>query len=537
MSHFPLLTILVLVPTGVALLVAFLPRTQTRAIEAVAVLGTLITLGFALAVAVQFHVGVSSYQLTDHYSWIGDFGISWNLGVDGISLFLVLLTAVLFPVALAAAGRARDVKAFAAWMLLLEAACLGSFLALDVFLFFVFFELTLVPMYFIIGGWGFEHRGSAAVKFFLYTFLGSGLMLVGLLTVVFIHQHATGQLTFSLVRLEATPGLTGVTGIVLFLAFLAAFAVKAPIFPLHTWSPDAYAQSPTAGVVVLAGVMAKLGTYGIIRFNFTLFPRTTVELTPVLLTFAVVSILYGAVVAAAQRDLKRLVAYASLAGMGFITLGLFALTTQGLTGGVFQMLNHGLYTAALFLLAGMIYERRGTWQLPALRGLQRPAPILAGVFTVVMMAAIGLPGLNGFIGEFLILLGTFLSHRWWAVAGATGVVAAAIYLLWAFQRAFHHRPDEVNAKVADLSWGERAIMLPLVAFIVFLGIYPRPVLERITPSVDAVLTRVERGGSYVVPKVAAASHGGRRVTLTSTGGRSADVPADGGHQVAGNRQP
>lgn len=538
MSHFPLLTILVLVPAGVAVVVAALPRHQEKAIEVVALLGTLVTLGFALAVAVRFHVGIPGYQLTDHYRWISDFGISWYLGVDGISLFLVLLTAVLFPIAMVGTGQARDAKSFAAWMLLLEAACLGSFLSLDVFLFFVFFELTLVPMYFIIGGWGFERRGSAAVKFFLYTFLGSALMLVGLLTVVFIHQHHTGHLTFNLVQLEATPGLTGVTGIALFLAFLAAFAVKAPIFPLHTWSPDAYGQSPTAGVVVLAGVMAKLGTYGIIRFDFTLFPRATVEMVPVLLTFAVVSILYGAGVAAAQRDLKRLVAYSSLSGMGFIVLGLFALTSQGVSGGVLQMLNHGLYTAALFLLIGMIYERRGTWQLPALRGLQRRAPLLAGVFTVAMMAAIGLPGLNGFVGEFLILLGTFLSHRWWAVAGAAGVVAAAIYLLWAFQQAFWHRTDEQNAKVVDLSWGERALMLPLVAFIVFLGVYPRPVLERITPSVDAVLARVEHGGAYVAPRVAAASRGPQRVTLTKAGDSPrASVAIDHHHDVAAGRQP
>lgn len=539
MSHFPLLTILVLVPAGMSVAVALLPRHQVKAIEAVAILGTLVTFGFALAMAVRFRVGVPGYQLTDHYRWIGDFGISWYLGVDGISLFLVLLTAVLFPLALVGTGRARDAKSFGVWMLLLEAACLGSFLSLDVFLFFVFFELTLVPMYFIIGGWGFERRGSAAVKFFLYTFLGSALMLVGLLAVVFIHQHHTGHLTFNLVQLEATPGLTGVTGIALFLAFLAAFAVKAPIFPLHTWSPDAYGQSPTAGVVVLAGVMAKLGTYGIIRFDFTLFPRATVEMVPVLLTFAVVSILYGAGVAAAQRDLKRLVAYSSLSGMGFITLGLFALTSQGVSGSVLQMLNHGLYTAALFFLIGMIYERRGTWQLPALGGLQRPAPLLAGVFTVAMMAAIGLPGLNGFVGEFLILLGTFVSHRWWAVAGAAGVVAAAIYLLWAFQRAFWHRTDELNAKVRDLSWGERALMAPLVAFIVFLGVYPRPVLERISPSVNAVLARVEHGGSYVVPRVAAASRGGHRVMLTSAGGSAkTSVVADHHRRdVAEGRQP
>jgi NADH-quinone oxidoreductase subunit M len=501
-SHVPLLTILVLLPAAAAVVVGFVPRRLVRTIEALALVASLAVLGLALDVAVRFRVGDPSFQMVDRYPFIGRLGVGWHLGVDGISLFLVLLTAVLFPIALAGARVGRDPKAFAAFLLLLEAACLGSFLALDVLLFFLFFELTLVPMYFLIGGWGYERRGYAAVKFFLYTFLGSALMLVGLLAVVFVHQHDTGRLTFDLVALEHTPGLSGATGIALFLAFLAAFAVKAPVFPLHTWSPDAYAESPTAGVVVLAGVMAKLGTYGIIRFDFTLFPKATVELAPVLLTFAAIGVVYGAVVAAAQRDLKRLLAYSSLAGMGFVLLGLFALTAEGMTGGILQMLNHGIFTAALFLLVGMLYERRGTFQIPRLAGLQRPAPVLAAVFTVAMMASIGLPGLNGFVGEFLILLGTFLTHRWWAVVAGSGVIFAAVYLLWAYQRVFHHRADRENLEVRDLSWRERLVLLPLVGFMVFLGVYPGPVLARIGPSVDQVIRGIETSTTYVEPAVA-----------------------------------
>ena len=344
-------------------------------------------------------------------------------------------------------------------MLLLEAAVMGSFLSLDLIVFFFFFELTLVPAYFIIAGWGHERRAYAAVKFFLYTFLGSAFLLVGILSLAFIHQSQTGVLTFSLPALEHTR-LSSSTEILLFLAFTSAFAVKAPLFPFHTWSPDAYTEAPAGGSVVLSGVLAKLGTYGIIRFDLNLFPQATRTLAPLILTLAVIGIVYGAVVACAQRDMKRLVTYSSLAQIGFIALGTFALSTQGLSGAVLLMLNHGLIVGGLFLLIGFIYERRGTWQTTELRGLQKVAPVMAGVFTVLMMASIGVPGLNGFVSEFLVLVGTFLTHRWWAVVAVVGVIVAAIYLLWAYQQVFHGVPKPEDEKTRDLSWLERLVVAP-----------------------------------------------------------------------------
>jgi NADH-quinone oxidoreductase subunit M len=499
---FPLLTTMVLVPAGTALLVLMVPRSKTAAVRGIGLAGSLATMGLAVAVGVEFSVGYGGYQLVSRHSWISVFGISWNLGVDGISLFLVLLCVLLFPICLVGAGVKSDPKAFVAWMLVLETACLGSFLSLDLLLFFIFFELTLVPIYFIIGAWGHGRRNYAAIKFFLYTFLGSAFLLVGILAVVFIHQHQTGVLTFDLVRLTRTH-FSSSTEILLFLAFTAAFAVKAPVFPLHTWSPDAYTAAPAAGAVILAGVMAKLGTYGIIRFDLTLFPRTAVRLAPLFLTLAVIGIVYGAIVAAAQRDLKRLIAYSSLAHLGFIVLGTFAFTRQGLSGGVIQMLNHGLYTAALFLLVAMLYERRRTWQTTDLKGLQRPAPVMAAVFVLVVLASIGLPGLNGFVGEFLVLVGTFITHRWWAVVATAGVVLAAVYLLWAYQQVFHGRPSGENSRVKEMTWREGAVMAPLVVLIVVIGIYPRPVLDRISPSVNQLVAHVSAHSGQHEPAVAA----------------------------------
>ncbi len=523
MAHdgaFPFLTTLILLPAGTALVAALVPkvlgdRHQRMAVELVGALGTLATLALAVTVAVRFHVGDGSFQMVSLHQWAPSIGVSWHLGVDGISLFLVLLAAVLFPLALLGARVHRDPRSYVVWLLLLEAACLGSFVALDLILFFLFFELTLVPVYFIIAGWGFARRAMAATKFFIYTFLGSAFLLVGIVALAVLHaeQVPGHRLTFDLIPLMHTHlGLTA--QVLLFLSFTAAFAVKAPIFPFHTWSPDAYAESPTAGVVILAAVMAKLGTYSILRFDLTLFPRAVVDLAPELLTLGAIGILYGALVACAQRDLKRLLAYSSLAHIGFIILGTFALTTQGVTGGVLQMVNHGLVTAALFLLVGWIYERRRTWQASELRGLQRPAPMMAAAFTVAMMASIGLPGLNGFVGEFLVLSGTFLSHRWWAVVATFGVVLAAIYMLWAYQQTFHQRPTPADAATRDLSWREGAVILPLVALIVFLGVYPKPVLDRITPSVTRLVQHVESRTGTHQPAVATAGPAGAAVART-----------------------
>src|SRR5688500_14889882 len=339
--------------------------------------------------------------------------------------------------------------------------------------------------------------------FFLYTLFGSAFMLVGMLTLVLLSANGDQRITFDLVELAQRQSLAADTARWVFLSFAIAFAVKVPLFPVHTWLPDAHTEAPTAGSVILAGVLLKLGTYGIVRFGVSLFPQAAVDLAPLLLTLAVIGIIYGALVATVQRDLKRLVAYSSVAHLGFIVLGTFALTTQGVSGGVLQMVNHGLSTGALFLLVGMIYERRHTRLISELSGLQKPAPMLAAVFTVVMLSSVGLPGLNGFVGEFLILLGTFVTHRWWAVVATAGVILAALYLLWAYQRVFHGVPDGDNATIADLTPRELGVMLPLVAAIVFLGVYPKPALDRITPSVERFIEHVEARTGFQQPDVAA----------------------------------
>jgi NADH-quinone oxidoreductase subunit M len=505
-TAFPFLTVLVLLPAGTAVVAALVPRglsvrSAARVTEGIGLAGSVATLALAITIAARYRSGDGGFRFVSQHVWAPSLGISWHLGVDGISLFLVLMAAVLFPLALLSGPVREHPRAYVGWVLLLESACLGSFVALDLVLFFLFFELSLVPVYFVIAGWGFARRAYAAIKFFVYTFLGSAFLIVGIVAVAFIHDHQTGKLTFDLVSLESTHlGLA--SQVLLFLAFTASFAVKVPIFPFHTWSPDAYAEAPAAGSVILAAVMAKMGTYGIVRFDLELFPRAVVDLAPLLLTLGVVGIVYGSIVAAATKDLKRLVAYSSLAQLGFIILGTFALSTQGLTGSVLQMVNHGLIVAVLFIVIGYIYERRGSWQANELRGLQRPAPMLAAAFTVGMLASIGLPGLNGFVGELLILLGTFLTHRWWAVVATSGVVLAAIYLLWAYQQAFHREPDPVNASTRDISWREGAVVFPLVVVIFFLGIYPKPVLDRITPSVDLLVHRVESATSTSQPPVA-----------------------------------
>jgi len=358
-------------------------------------------------------------------------------------------------------------------------------------------------MYFLIGGWGYDRRIYATLKFFLYTMVGSALMLVGILAVVFLHRQATGNLTFDVVTLAKEQSLASSTARWLFLAFAASFAIKVPIFPVHTWLPDAHTEAPTGGSVILAGIMLKLGTYGFLRFGLYLFPQAAVDLAPVFLTLGTIGIIYGAVVATMQKDLKRLVAYSSVAHLGFIVLGIFGLSQQGLEGGVLQMVNHGISTGALFLLVGMIYERRHTRQIAELGGIQRVAPVFAGVFMLVMLSSIGLPGLNGFVGEFLVLIGTFVTHRWWAVAATSGVILAALYLLWAYQRVFHGRAEGANAAFPEMTMRERAIMAPLVVLIVFLGVYPRPVLERIAPAVRNLVSHVEEHSDYRQPAVAA----------------------------------
>jgi NADH-quinone oxidoreductase subunit M len=500
-AAFPYLTVLVLLPAGAAVVTALVPAASRTLVRAVGWIGTLAALGVAVAAVIKFHSGFGGFQMVSTHPWISSLGISWSVGIDGISLFLVLMTVLLFPIALGGSGDRSGDKSFVAWMLLLEAGCLGSFCSLDVLMFFLFFELTLVPVYFLISGWGHERRGYAATKFFLYTLGASAFLLVGILALVALHAHQSGVTTFD-VRALATTHLSGTAGVLLFLAFTAAFAVKAPIFPFHSWSPDAYSESPAAGSIVLAGVMAKLGTYGIVRFDLELFPKAVVTLAPLLLTLGVIGIIYGGVVAAVQHDLKRLIAYSSLAHIGFIVVGAFALTGQALSGAVLQMVNHGIYTAALFLLVAMIYRRVGSFSTADLSGIQTKAPVLAALFTVCMLASIGVPGLNGFVGEFLILTGTFLTHRWWAVVATAGVVVAAIYLLWAYQQVFHGKARALVAEKAfpEITVRETLVMAPLVAIIVLLGVFPGPALSRITPSVDRLVAHVEQVAHPKIPQ-------------------------------------
>jgi NADH-quinone oxidoreductase subunit M len=488
------------VPMIGAAVVALTPKTRHEIVTTLGLGVSGATLALAVWLMTNFNKAEAGYQFASKHQWISQFGVSWNLGVDGISLWLVVLTGILFPIAIFGPDERHERKNYVAWLLLLEAGVMGVFLSLDLFMFFVFFEIVLVPMYFLIGGWGHGNKTYSALKFFLYTMFGSALMLVASITLVALAKPKLGMYTFDITQL-AEAGLGQTTARWLFLAFALAFSIKVPIFPLHTWLPDAHTDSPTAGSVILAGVMLKMGTYGLIRFGLFLFPEASSWFGPVMLTLGVIGIIYGALTAVVQKDLKRLVAYSSVAHLGFIVVGTYAMTQQALSGSVLQMINHGVSTPALFLLVGWIYERRHTREIAELRGLQKMAPVFAGVFTIVMLSSIGVPGLNGFVGEFMILIGTFLTHRWWAVVAASGVILAALYLLWAYQRTFHGEPDAGDS-MEDLNFREKLAIAPLLILIVLMGVYPKPFLDRIDPSVKALITHIEDKTSVREPEVA-----------------------------------
>ncbi len=531
---FPLLTALILLPLSGAFITTLIPRTRTEIVPVLGFLFSMATLALSVWLMTNFETGVADYQFVSDHEWVRQFGISWTLGVDGISLWLVVLTGFLFPIALFGPDERKDIKAYVAWILLLEAGVMGVFLSLDLILFFVFFEVVLVPMYFLIGGWGHGNKTYAAMKFFVYTMFGSSLMLVASITLAFLAKPKLGALTFD-IRELANAGLGVTTSRWLFLAFALAFAIKVPLFPLHTWLPDAHTEAPTAGSVILAGVMLKMGTYGLIRFGLFLFPEASNWFGPVMLTLGTIGIIYGALVAVVQKDLKRLVAYSSVAHLGFIVIGTYSLTNQGLSGAVLQMVNHGLSTGALFLLVGWIYERRHTREIAQLKGLQKLAPVMAGVFTIVMLSSIGVPGLNGFVGEFMILTGTFLTARWWAVISALGVILAALYLLWAYQRTFHGEPDEENrAHMHDLTIRERLAIAPLLVMIVVLGVYPKPFLDRIDPSVKALIARVEEATGRKEPAVAKAQ--GVVAEIETGGAKKVSEGSDEGSDVGSEEE-
>ncbi len=494
-----MLTWLILLPVVAAAVVALVPRQRTELHLPLGITLSVVPLGLAAYVFYVFEP-VPGVQFTEFGVWYEPWGISWFLGVDGISMPMVVLTTLLVPVALAASTAiTKRTKEFVVYTLLLEAGMIGVFLALDLFLFFVFFEAVLVPMYFIIGIWGSERRIYAAMKFFIYTAFGSALMLAGIIALAIAHADQFGVASFALSDLMNIDLGTGAERW-LFAAFALAFAIKVPLFPLHTWLPDAHTEAPTAGSVLLAGVLLKLGTYGLLRFNLTLFPEASVDAIWIMGALAVVGIVYGAVVAIVQPDLKRLVAYSSVSHLGFIVLGTFALTSGSLQGAVIQNVNHGLTTGALFLLVGMIYERRHTKEITELGGLQRVMPIYAGFFLFMIFASIGLPGLNGFVGEFLVLIGSFTTLPLLAVLAATGVILAAIYLLWAYERVFTGVPEmEENKILTDLTPREVSLLVPLAALVLVLGLYPNILLDKIAPSTEAVLDRIEEATDYRVP--------------------------------------
>jgi NADH-quinone oxidoreductase subunit M len=491
------LTFLLVVPLAGAFGAALTRKVEGRA-YLVAISAATVELALALVVACLYNDHIAKAQTFDfatRHVLSAPFGLAYDVSVDGISVLMVVLTALTVLLALLGARDRRQEPAFVAWMLLLTCFTMGSFLSHDLLEFFIFFELTLVPCYFIISQWGGRERAKAALKFFIYTFTGSAFLLIGILYLGFAHQNQiTGSaLTFSYSALSSTAMSHG-TAVWLFIAFAIAFAVKAPIWPLHTWSPLTYAEAPTAGSIEMSALLAKLGTYGLLRFAVGLFPLALVTMRPVLLTLAVIGIIYGSMLACTTPDLKRFVAYSSLAQMGFITLGVMSGSTIATVGAVLLMFNHGVITIGFFLIIGFIEKRRGSVLIKDLRGLQGPAPIMAALFTVVMLASIGLPGLSGFVSEYLILIGTFATHTWWAVVATFGVVAAALYLLWAYQRVFHGKAEGANAEIADASTHEQWVLVPVVLLIVVLGVFPKPVLDRITPSVQQLIHHVAPSG-------------------------------------------
>jgi NADH-quinone oxidoreductase subunit M len=489
----PVLPFILGLPIAGAIAIALLPKGRADVIRLVAIAATVGAAALAVYLLFPFEPEHIGFQFQTDVTWIEAFDVRFHLGIDGISLMLVVLTGLLFALAILGAQPDHDEKAYYAWLLVLEAGCLGAFMALDTLIFFLMFELSIVPLYLLIGGWGHGRRVYAANKFFLYTLLASVFMLVALVVqAVSAHAGPNGGITFDVQKLAESTAIGEGLGRWLFLGFAIAFAVKTPIFPFHTWLPDAHTEAPTAGSVTLAAVVLKLGTFGFLRFAIYLFPEAARFFSPALMVLAIIGIVYGAAVAAMQRNLKRVVAFSSVAHMGFCILGLFSLTTIGIEGSILVMINHGIATGALFLLLGFLYTRRHTYEIAELSGLQKVAPWFAGVFTLVMLASIGLPGLNGFVGELLSLQGAFLANRWYAVVAGTGVILAALYLLWAYQRVFHGETTEPNRLFPDLRTGERLVMVPLIALIVALGVYPKPLLDRIEPAVVELVRHVER---------------------------------------------
>ncbi len=505
MDGTPILSIMTYTPLLGALLLMFLvPKQDTHIIKAVATIFTLLTFAFSLYVWSLFELGTHEMQLVEQVSWIPSIGVTYHFGIDGISILLVMLTAVIsILVVLCSFSDVEErMKEYYVCILFLETGMLGVFLALDFFLFYIFWEIMLVPMYFLIGIWGHGRKLYSAIKFFLYTLFGSVFMLLAILALYFLNnnpEYGTGELTFNVLTLinnlkvPVEPVFAGLTTQdLIFLGLFLGFAIKVPMFPFHTWLPDAHTDAPTAGSVILAGVLLKMGTYGFLRFSLPLLPVASFNMVGFVCILAIIGVIYGALVAMAQKDMKRLVAYSSVSHMGFLMLGIFALNPEGVTGGLIQMINHGVSTGALFLLIGIIYEKRHTREIAAFSGLSKVIPVFAVIFAITMFSSIGLPGLNGFVGEFLILLGLFKSNIVYAAFAVTGIVLGAAYMLWLFQRTMFGEPEGAdNQNMTDLNFRQLSYMLPLVILMFWIGLYPKPFLTRVQPTVDHYVGQVQ----------------------------------------------
>ncbi|GAB4270706.1 MAG: NADH-quinone oxidoreductase subunit M [Deferrisomatales bacterium] len=492
MTELPILSLITFLPLVGAVVVLCMNKQATGAIRGWTLLVSVVTFLASLPLWVGFDPLNGGMQFVERAPWISSLGIQYYLGIDGISLWLVLLTTFLTVICVLSSWTIeKHVKEYMFFFLVLETGMLGALVSLDLFLFYIFWEAMLIPMYFLIGVWGGTDRIYAAIKFFIYTMVGSLLMLVAILSLYFLNYAKTGQLTFDLLELYKLPIAPNLQ-IWMFAAFALAFAIKVPMWPVHTWLPDAHTQAPTAGSVILAGVLLKMGTYGFLRFAMPLFPNAVEAATPLFLVLAVIGIIYGALVAMVQDDVKKLVAYSSVSHLGFVMLGLFALNAEGVEGGIYQSLNHGISTGALFLLVGVIYERRHTRAIADFGGLSKAMPNYATVFLIITMSSIGLPGLNGFVGEFLIMLGAFLTSKTAAVFAASGVILAAAYMLWMVKRVFFGPLDnEKNQGLADLTGLEWGYLLPMVFMAFWMGIYPGTFLRKMDATVDLWLTRVE----------------------------------------------
>jgi len=489
-----ILTLVTFFPLIGAVLLLLVPRARHDSVKSISLIIAFITMLLSFMLYAMFDPLANGMQFEVNIPWITSLGIHYHMGIDGISLLLIVLTAILTVLCILASWNSitTGVKGYFISMLLLETGMIGVFCALDLFLFYVFWEVMLIPMYFIIGVWGGPRRVYAAIKFVLFTMFGSLLMLVAVLYMLFAYQNFSGEYSFDMLKLMEMP-IAYQTQLWLFGAFALAFAIKVPMFPFHTWLPDAHVEAPTAGSVILAGVLLKMGTYGFIRICLPMFPEATIAYLPYICVLALIAIIYGALVSMVQKDVKSLVAFSSVSHMGFIMLGMFVLNLEGFEGAVLQMINHGISTGALFLVVGMIYERRHTRMIAEFGGVAKVMPTYAAIFMIVTLSSIGLPLTNGFVGEFLILLGAFKASYLYGIIAASGVVFAACYMLWMYQRVFFGKVTrEENKSLKDIDWREKIILVPLVLLIFWIGIYPKPFLERIEPAAKQVLQQVSR---------------------------------------------